>query len=135
VNATFPAEVVAIVEAALDKKATDVTILDLRQSAAFADFFVICSGTNVRQVKAIVDSVDERLRAIDRRPSHIEGYERAEWVLVDCFDLLVHVFTPETRAFYGLERLWGTAVRTVVSDAADLKVTAQPTRKSRARQT
>ncbi|MPZ19365.1 MAG: ribosome silencing factor [Luteitalea sp.] len=115
----FPDPVGACVEAALDKKATDVTVLDLRHAGAFADYFVLCSGTSARQVKAIVDSIEERLRQHGVRPSHIEGYDRAEWVLIDCFDLIVHVFTAETRTFYGLERLWGSAVRLDMGDASE----------------
>jgi len=104
------------VRAALDKKAQDVVVLDLRQTPAFTDYFVLCTGLNVRQVKAIVDAVEEALRAARVRPSHIEGYERAEWVLMDYFTFVVHVFTPPTRAFYALDRLWGDAERIEVSD-------------------
>lgn len=111
-----PAEVMRAVRAALDKKALDVVLLDLRQTPAFTDFFVLCSGTSQRQVKAIADAVEESLRAAKVRPAHTEGYERAEWVLMDFFTFIVHVFTPQTRAFYALERLWGDAERIDVSD-------------------
>jgi ribosome-associated protein len=104
------------VRAALDKKATDVVVLDLRQTPAFTDFFVLCSGQNPRQVKAIAEAVEETLRAAKVRPSHIEGYDRAEWVLMDFFTFIVHVFTPQTRAFYSLERLWGDAERIEMGD-------------------
>ena len=100
-----------------DKKAMDVVVLDLRQSPAFTDFFVLCSGTNQRQVKAIADAVEEALRAANVRAAHVEGYERAEWVLMDFFSFIVHVFTPQTREFYSLERLWGDAERIEVSDS------------------
>jgi ribosome-associated protein len=115
------AEVMKVVRAALDKKASDVVVLDLRGTPAFTDFFVVCSGQNPRQVKAIVDAVEEALRAAKQRPAHIEGYERAEWVLMDYFNFIVHVFAPQTREFYSLERLWGDAERIEVSDepAAD----------------
>ena len=112
----LPAEVSKAVRAALDKKAQDVVVLDLRGTPAFTDFFVLCSGLNQRQVKAIADAVEETLRAAKVRPAHIEGYDRAEWVLMDFFSFIVHVFTPQTRAFYGLERLWGDAERIEVSD-------------------
>ena len=102
--------------AALDKKALDVVVLDLRNTPAFTDFFVLCSGLNQRQVKAIADAVEEALRTTKVRPAHIEGYERADWVLMDFFTFVVHVFTPQTRAFYSLERLWGDAVRIEISD-------------------
>ncbi len=110
-------DVARAVKAALDKKAQDVVVLDLRQTPAFTDFFVLCSGTNPRQVKAIADSVEETLRAAKVRPAHVEGYDRAEWVLMDFFSFIVHVFTPQTRQFYSLERLWGDANRIEVSDA------------------
>jgi ribosome-associated protein len=104
----LPQELSIAVQAARDKKATDVVVLDLRDSAAFTDFFVICSGQNVRQIKAIAEAVEDALRVAKVRPAHVEGYDRAEWVLLDYFDFIVHVFTPETRAFYALERLWGS---------------------------
>lgn len=109
-------EVGRAVQAALDKKAVDVVVLDLRETPAFTDFFILCSGNTQRQVKAIADGVEEALRAARVRPAHIEGYERAEWVLMDYFTFIVHVFTPQTRAFYSLERLWGDAERIEVSD-------------------
>ena len=109
-------EVGKVVRAALDKKALDVVVLDLRHTPAFTDFFVLCSGQNQRQVKAIVDAVEETLRAAKVRPAHIEGYDRAEWVLMDYFNFIVHVFAPQTREFYSLERLWGDAERIDVSD-------------------
>jgi ribosome-associated protein len=110
-------DVARAVKAALDKKAQDVVVLDLRQTPAFTDFFVLCSGTNPRQVKAIADAVEETLRATKVRPAHVEGYDRADWVLMDFFSFIVHVFTPQTRQFYSLERLWGDANRIEVSDA------------------
>ena len=109
-------EVGTAVRAALDKKASDVVILDLRNTPAFTDFFVLCSGQSTRQVKAIVDGVEETLRAEKIRPAHVEGYDRAEWILMDYFTFIVHVFTPQTRAFYSLERLWGNAERIEVSE-------------------
>ena len=114
----LPGDVAEAVRAALTKKATDVVVLDLRGTPAFTDFFVLCSGTSTRQVKAIADSVEETLRAAKLRPSHVEGYERAEWVLMDFFSFIVHVFTPPTREFYALERLWGDAARIDIGDGA-----------------
>ena len=111
-------EVSKAVRAALDKKALDVVVLDLRGTPAFTDFFVLCSGQNPRQVKAIADAVEEVLRASKVRPAHVEGYDRADWVLMDFFSFIVHVFTPQTRAFYALERLWGDAQRIDISDEA-----------------
>lgn len=100
-----------IIEAAQDRKATDIVLLDLGRAQGFTDYFVICSGSNVRQVKAIADAIETALRELHVRPNHVEGYERAEWILIDCFDFIVHIFNPETRAFYALERLWGNAER------------------------
>jgi ribosome-associated protein len=108
----LPAQVLQAVHAAQDKKAADVVVLDLREVAGFTDYFVVCSGQNARQVKAIADAVEEALaRAASARPNHVEGYARAEWVLLDYFDFIVHIFNPETRLFYALERLWGSAER------------------------
>jgi ribosome-associated protein len=112
-------EVGEAVRAALDKKASDVVILDLRNTPAFTDFFVLCSGQSTRQVKAIADGVEETLRAVKVRPAHVEGYDRAEWILMDYFTFIVHVFTPQTRAFYSLERLWGNAERSEVSEGEE----------------
>ena len=105
------ADVDRAVKAALDKKATDVVVLDLRGTPAFTDFFVLCSGANPRQVKAIADAIEESLRAAKVKPAHIEGYDRAEWILMDYFSFIVHVFAPATREFYSLERLWADAER------------------------
>jgi ribosome-associated protein len=107
----LPADISAAVHATLDKKALDALVLDLRHTPAFTDFFVLCSGQNTRQVQAIADAVEQALRARGVRPSHVEGYDRAEWILMDFFTFIVHVFTPQTRAFYSLERLWGDAER------------------------
>ena len=95
----LPGDLARVVQAALDKKASDVVVLDLRQTPAFTDFFVLCSGQNQRQVKAIADAVDESLRSVHVKAAHVEGYDRADWVLMDFFTFIVHVFTPQTRAF------------------------------------
>ena len=102
-------DVALAVEAARGKKALDLAVLDLRPLGSFTDFFVICSGQNVRQVQAIADAIEEALRKAGTKPSHIEGRERAEWVLLDYFDFIVHVFNKDRREFYALERLWGSA--------------------------
>lgn len=113
----LPSEVSSVIAAVLDKKAADVVVLDLRNTPAFTDFFVLCSGGSQRQVKAIADAVEESLRGEGVRPNHVEGYDRAEWVLMDFFSFIVHVFSPPMRTFYALERLWGDAERIDVSDA------------------
>src|SRR5262245_11517702 len=110
--AAYPEPVQEAVRAALAKKAERVVVLDLRKSQAFTDFFDVCTGQSGRQVKAIVDAVEEGLRKNqEQKPLSIEGYGDSEWVLVDYFDFVVHVFTPDTREFYALERLWGSAER------------------------
>jgi ribosome-associated protein len=122
----LPAEVTRAVRAAFAKQATDVVVLDLRDTPAFTDLFVLCSGQNTRQVKAIADSVEEALREAGVRPSHVEGYARADWVLMDFFSFIVHVFVPPTREFYALERLWGDAERIEMSDDPPMPKIAQP---------
>src|SRR5262249_59026505 len=107
----LPGQIDNAIVAAENKKAVDLVVLDLRKASGFTDFFVIASGTNTRQVRAIADAVMESLAAEGARPAHVEGYDRSEWILIDYFDFIVHVFAPETRAFYGLERLWGNAER------------------------
>ena len=109
-------EIAKAVRAALDKKALDVVVLDLRHTPAFTDYFLVCSGQNQRQVHAIADAIEEALKASKVRPSHIEGYGRGEWVLMDYFSFIVHIFTPQNRAFYSLERLWGDAEKIEISD-------------------
>ena len=107
--ARLPQQVDLAVRAAEAKQAVDLVVLDLRKALGFTDYFVLCSGTNPRQIRAIADAVIEALAAAGVKPAHIEGYERSEWVLLDFFDFIVHVVAPETRGFYGLERLWGNA--------------------------
>jgi ribosome-associated protein len=114
----MPAQITRAIAAAEDKKAIDLVVLDLRKAAGFTDYFVICSAANTRQVRAIADAVMEALAADGAKPAHIEGYDRSEWVLLDYFDFIVHVFGTETRLFYGLERLWGNAERVDVPASA-----------------
>ena len=99
------------IAAALDKKAEDVVVLDLTKASAFTDFFVICTGNNKRQVQAIADGVQEAIAKRGAKPALVEGYERADWILIDYFDFIVHVFMPQTRDFYALEKLWGDATK------------------------
>jgi ribosome-associated protein len=105
----LPKQIERAVRAAEDKQAKDLVVLDLRKAAGFTDFFVICSAANTRQMRAIADSITETLASEGTKPAHIEGYDRSEWMLLDYFDFIVHIFAPETRVFYGLERLWGSA--------------------------
>jgi ribosome-associated protein len=112
----LPSQLTKAIEAAGDKKASGIIVLDLRKTGAFTDYFLICTGTNPRQVQAIADAIQQALKASKVRPTHVEGYERAEWVLLDYFDFIVHVFSPNARQFYGLERLWGEARRIEIAD-------------------
>ena len=111
----LPKDLAAAINAALDKKAEKLELLDLRNGPAFTDFFLICNGTNIRQVQAIADGIEESLKTLGIRPTLVEGYQRAEWILLDYFDVIGHVFTPATREFYSLERLWGDAERVAIS--------------------
>ena len=103
-------QVAEALAACQSKKAEDTTILELEQgSGAFTDYFLICSGSNPRQIQAIADEVDERLSRAGLEPAHVEGYNQAEWVLLDYIDFVVHVFSNKARGFYNLERLWKSA--------------------------
>jgi ribosome-associated protein len=97
------------VRAAESKKATDIKVLDLSGVTSFADYFVICTGSNPKQVQAIADEVGRTLKEVNEYPISVEGYGPAEWILADYGDLLVHVFSTKAREYYGLERLWRAA--------------------------
>ena len=100
------------ISACVEKKAEDVAILEMEKgSAAFTDYFVVCSGTNPRQIQAISDEVEQRLEKVGLHPAHVEGYKQAEWVLLDYVDFVVHVFSQKARKYYDLERLWKAARR------------------------
>jgi ribosome-associated protein len=117
--------VLTSLHAAADKKAVGLLVLDLRAVASFTDFFVIASGTNVRQVQAVADEVVERVRKEHKsKPARVEGYATGEWVLLDYGDFIVHVFEEKARRFYDLERLWRDAAR--VALPAELAASAAP---------
>ena len=108
----LPKDVAAAVTAVCDKKAEDVVVLDLRKTGGFTDYFIICTAANARQMTAIADSVQDTLReSLDERPALAEGVDKSEWILLDYFNFVVHIFSRDCRAFYGLERLWGNAER------------------------
>jgi ribosome-associated protein len=94
------------IKAADDKKAHDLVVLDISQIASFADYFLICTGDSFRQMQAIADEIEKQLKAFGIRPSHIEGYQHAEWILLDYMDIVVHIFSQDARIYYDLERLW-----------------------------
>ncbi|MFZ0735171.1 MAG: ribosome silencing factor [Candidatus Sulfotelmatobacter sp.] len=116
-------QVAAAIQACLEKKAEELTILEMEKgSGAFTDYFVLCSGTNPRQVQAIADEVELQLKNAGLRPTHVEGYNQADWVLLDYVDFVVHVFSEKARKFYDLERLWKSAKRL---EPGDLRRTAR----------
>ena len=92
--------------AADDKKARDLLALDISKIASFANYFLFCTGDSSRQMQAIADEIEKKLKEAGIRPSHIEGYQNSEWILMDYFDLVIHIFSKEARDFYDLERLW-----------------------------
>ena len=100
-----------------EKKAEEISVLELeKNSGAFTDYFVVCSGTNPRQIQAISDEVEERLEKAGLRPTHVEGYKQAEWVLLDYVDFVVHIFSASARKYYDLERLWKSAKKIELGD-------------------
>lgn len=99
----------AIVDVAVDKKAEDVVLLDIRGLSPIADYFVICSGTTDRQIAAIVEAIEAALKSEGHSLLHMEGTPDSGWVLMDCSDVIIHVFGPRERAYYQLERLWADA--------------------------
>src|SRR3977135_3099048 len=119
------------ISACQEKKAEQIAVLELEQgSGAFTDYFVVCSGTNPRQVQAIADEVETRLKKAGLWPNQVEGYKQAEWVLLDYVDFVVHVFSEKARKFYDLERLWKSAKRVV---PADLTIKAEKAKRATAR--
>src|SRR5208283_2615843 len=123
-------QVAVAVRACQEKKATDISILQLdAQASGFTDYFVLCSGANPRQVQAIADEIDQKLSAAGVEPKHTEGYTQAEWVLMDYVDFVVHIFSETARKFYDLERLWKTATRLQLADLE------KPARKPAAKKT
>jgi ribosome-associated protein len=124
-------QVTAAIQACLDKKAEELSILEMEKgSGAFTDYFVLCSGTNPRQVQAIADEVELRLKTAGVQPAHVEGYRQGEWVLVDYVDFVVHVFSEKARKFYDLERLWKTARRLEPSELRPKAKAAKPPTKA-----
>lgn len=98
---------VSIIKAALeDKKAEDIKVLDISEVTIMADYFIIASGTNRNQIQAIIDNVEEKMHLADYEVKQIEGYDTANWVLMDYGDIIVHVFDKENRLFYDIERIW-----------------------------
>src|SRR5437867_9862999 len=131
-------QVTEAISACQEKKAEEITVLELeKDSGAFTDYFVVCSGTNPRQIQAISDEVEERLNKAGMRPTHVEGYKQAEWVLLDYVDFVVHVFSEKARSYYDLERLWKSGKRLEPADLSPVatrkkRAPSRPLRKKRA---
>tara|TARA_Y100001970_G_C13937384_1_gene701394 strand:- start:35 stop:382 length:348 start_codon:yes stop_codon:yes gene_type:complete len=107
-------EILAICDAMLDKKAKDIKILDVRKLTTLTDYFVICTSDSDPQTKAIKENIHENLKKNNLSPLHIEGYEKLNWVLIDYGYIIVQIFTKDTRSYYGIERLWGDAIISVI---------------------
>jgi ribosome-associated protein len=120
-------QVARAVQAVESKKADDVVILEMDQaSGAFTDYFIVCSGTNPRQIQAIGDEVEKELAESGQHPTSVEGYKQAEWVLLDYVDFVVHIFSERARKFYDLERLWKSAARLTPADLTKKRAAKAP---------
>lgn len=113
----------AAVEAAIDKKAENVAVLDLRSLSDVTDYFIICHGHSSRHVQTIADAIERSLLEKRRRPKHVEGYSRGEWILMDYIDFVVHIFTSDRRIYYALDKLW--------ADAPKITLDGSPAKKGR----
>ena len=100
-------------QAAQDHKAVELRVLDLGASCSFTSYFLICSGTSTRHTQAICDGIVEGLKKAGCPPTHVEGYSQGDWILVDFFDFVVHIFVERAREFYDLERLWKSAPKEI----------------------
>lgn len=105
------------VQAAQEKKALEVRLLELKGICSFTDYFLICSGTSSRQNQAISDAILTQLESMEVSPAHMEGYNQGEWILMDYWDFVVHIFSERARGFYDLERLWRSAPRLPVPES------------------
>ncbi len=103
-------------DAALNKKAVDVVVIELGEICSFTDHFIVCTGTSSRHNQTIAEGIDEALRKLGTRPLHIEGHTEGEWILMDYIDFVVHIFTARAREFYDLERLWRAGKRLDVNE-------------------
>ena len=124
-------QVALAVGAVENKKGEELAILEMDiASGAFTDYFIVCTGTNPRQIQAISDEVQERLTEAGVRPTSVEGYSQAEWVLLDYVDFVVHIFSERARKFYDLERLWKSAARLTPAELAKKRAAKKPVKKS-----
>lgn len=113
------------INAADDKKAHDLVALDISKIASFTNYFLFCTGDSSRQMQAIADEVEQKLKAFGIRASHVEGYKNAEWILMDYIDFVIHIFSKNARAYYDLERLWRDGKK-LDTDAVILERTRKP---------
>jgi len=109
VSLEIPERLRSVVQSVLDRKAAELRVLHIGRVSDFTEFFLICSGSNQRQVQAIADAVVEAAKEAGIRPLGVEGYNQGSWILVDCGDMVIHVFSSESRDVYGLEKLWSDA--------------------------
>lgn len=124
-------QVAVAVSAVESKKGEELAILEMdRNSGAFTDYFIVCTGTNPRQIQAISDEVQQRLSQTGVRPNSVEGYNQAEWVLLDYVDFVVHIFSARARQFYDLERLWKSATKLSPAELAKKRAVKKPARKA-----
>jgi ribosome-associated protein len=124
-------QVAQAVRAVESKKGEDLAILEMdRTTGPFTDYFVVCTGTNPRQIQAISDEVERGLQSMGARPASIEGYKQAEWVLLDYVDFVVHIFSERARKFYDLERLWKSASRLTAADLLKKPVLRKPAKRT-----
>src|SRR5215472_8970075 len=123
---SLPQGVRLAVQAAQEKKAAGIIVLDLASASAFTDYFVICTGFSTPQVQAICTEIEEQLyKQMSRSPQHREGYRSAEWALLDFGSFVVHVFSEQARRYYDLERLWRSAAKLEIADAAERSAATQ----------
>ncbi|MCK4518949.1 MAG: ribosome silencing factor [Candidatus Omnitrophica bacterium] len=115
-----------IAKAALEKKADNIVIMNMKKLSMVCDFFLICSGNTERKVKAIAGSITDDLKKAALKVWHIEGYNEASWVLLDCYDVVIHIFKSELRDFYNLERLWADAPKDMLTEESVKKVKEKP---------
>jgi len=111
----LPKDVKVSVTAALDKKAEDIVVLSLSKLSSFTDYFVIMHGNSSKQNSAICEHIERKLRAIGTRPISTEGKQYGSWILIDYGSFIIHIFNPESRSYYALEKLWGDAPKIVYS--------------------
>jgi ribosome-associated protein len=109
-------ELQTVIESVQEKKGLEITVLDLKEIASFTDYFVLCNGESEPQIKSIFKNIDEKMSALGVHPDHVEGRAENGWVLMDYDDFVVHIFSPEKRTYYDLERLWADVPRLNVEE-------------------